>query len=187
MLRFAVLLQTLTHTALCCCLYFQGFFMMTLCDNSVMKICRAVCSSCFYVFGTCLFSCCVSEVFFLLYFLFFFLLLILGKRSVKKVSHVPRAREGSCLQAHFAFLSGGLSQDGAFVWKRFSTSRAGSASRERRGFQARADPSIATWNRLEMSDRWGSSNDLIWRIFGPAGSQFAPPSFSCHGPALGVL
>lgn len=144
MLRFAVLLQTLTHTALCCCLYFQGFFMMTLCDNSVMKICRAVCSSCFYVFGTCLFSCCVSEVFFLLYFLFFFLLLILGKRSVKKVSHVPRAREGSCLQAHFAFLSGGLSQDGAFVWKRFSTSRAGSASRERRGFQARADPSIAT-------------------------------------------
>lgn len=70
MLRFTVLLQTLTHTAPCRCLYFQGFFTITSCDNIVMKICTAAYSSCFYIFGACLFSRCVSEVFFLLYFLF---------------------------------------------------------------------------------------------------------------------
>ena len=38
-----------------------------------------------------------------------------------------------------------------------------------------------------MADHWDSSSDLIQRVFGPPGSQFAPPSFNYHGPALGIL
>lgn len=70
MLGFTVLSQTLTHTAPCCCLCVQGFSMITSCDDIVMKICRAVSSSCLCIFCACLFSCCVSEVCFLLYFSF---------------------------------------------------------------------------------------------------------------------
>lgn len=99
--RFPVRLQTLTHAARCCCLYFQGFFTITPCDNVVMKICRAVCSGCFYDFGACLFFCCLSEVFFLLYFVFF--LLFLGRRSVRKVSHMPWARGMVMLTGSFCF------------------------------------------------------------------------------------
>lgn len=106
----------------------------------VMKFCRAVCSSCFYVFGSCLFSCCVSEVFFLLYFLFFFFFsfLLWERDPWRRWVMCYVCGEKSCLQAHSVFLSGGLSQEGAFVWKPFITSRAGSASCEWRGCQSKS-------------------------------------------------
>lgn len=42
----------------------------------------------------------------------------------------------------------------------------------------------------EVGWKWqttGSSNDLIRRVFGLTGSQFALPFFNCLGPALGIL
>lgn len=127
LLRSTTLLHTLTCITPCWCLYFQCFFTITLGDSTVIKICRAVCNTQLFLHLQCLFifflflrvsSCCTS--------LFFFFFLILGKRSVKKVSHVPCARSS---QAHSAFLSGVLSQESAFAWKCI-TSIAGSASSE---------------------------------------------------------
>lgn len=155
----------------------------------VMKICRAVCSSCFYVFGACLFSCRVSEVFFLLYFLFFFFSHSYCGKEIREEGESC----AMCVGKSHAYRLILFSCQGGWVKKELlSGNLLSPAELDQRvvnggDAKARADPSIATWNGLEMADRWGSSNDLIRRVFGPNRSQFAPLSFNCHGLALGVL
>lgn len=141
-----------------------------------MKVCRAVCSCGFYVFGACLFSWCVSELFFFLYFLFsFFSPSCSGKEICEEGESVPRARGRAVLT--------GWVKKGLLSGNPLSPGELGRWVVNAEAAEARADSSITTWNGLETADHWGNG-DLIRRVSGVTGSQFALPSFSCHGPAL---
>lgn len=105
LLRSTTLLHTVTCITPCWCQYLQCFLTITLDDSIVIKICRVVCNMQLFLHLQRLFifflflrvsSCCIS--------LFFFFLLILGKRSVKKVSHVPCAQRMVMLTGSFCFL-----------------------------------------------------------------------------------